>query len=117
MKKLLSAGYQLCTPHGLLPEVHLAETIGAFGPIAAALVRPHSLGMDAYRKGTRLPGEMKSDEILANVLEDLLPRSPDLQPRARKENSHASAYMPFRFHAAHTDARDRNVCGIVEVGA
>src|ERR1700687_294471 len=58
-KQLLPASHDFGATHLLLPEWHLAQAVGGFDPVAAAVVRTSVLGAQIERNRGGLPRKMK----------------------------------------------------------
>src|SRR5580700_5128242 len=89
--KLLESPYWLKASQPGVLSTKLGEPVSCLGPIALPIARVRVLSFDVQRHTVRLPGEMHAHGILALILQKLLVRHPDLQPRLWKKDSHSAA--------------------------
>src|SRR5579864_701514 len=115
-EKLLTARDELCAPHRFLPEPDLAQPVRSFYPVTTAFESVRILGAHAQRQLRRLPTHVEAESVLAVVLKSLLPRTTYLEPRAREEESHASANVPLRIDAPDANTGGRDVQRVIHIG-
>src|SRR5579864_7924130 len=116
VEELLGAAHDFGTAHCLLPGVNLAEPVGTFNPVSAALNRAGIFRAQIEGNSWRLPAEVKSESVLAIVLQRLLPRAAHFQPGIGKEEADAAANMALRFQAGCFDGSCGKVKRVIHVG-
>ena len=114
-EELLQPSGDLGAAHRFLPEMELAQAIGAVDPIPAALVGPGVFRVHVEGKTCGEPGEVKSEGIGALVLQQLLPGGADLDAGAGQEQTHASANIAIGLQIVVCGAYGRNINRVCKV--